>query len=266
MKKLINLLNRPYPESKDYKSHVKGLLLIGAFIGIFLYIFRPFNLHLAEQSLVLMCLGFGAITFVVSILYDFLLRILFKIKTVGSSYTFGKWLFSTMGLILVIGITNFFFLGYFLGINISGLWNMIFSTFLVGLFPLIFLGSYVVRTGEDKYGAIAKDLNQKISNKSSETIDVLGISSDSIRYIEAMQNYIRIWYVDEQLTNKTERTTIASIEAILGQSDLRRCHRSYIVNRSAITNVSGNAQGLQLTIKDSDTIVPVSRKYVDAFR
>ena len=144
---------------------------------------------------------------------------------------------------------------------------MVLSTFLIGLFPLVFLGSIAVIRGETKYGAIAKDLNQKAPVLANSSIQVLGVESNQIRYVEAMQNYIRIWYVEgDKLVNKTERSTLATIEAEIDSSALKRCHRSYIVNQSMIQDVKGNAQGLQLTLKDVKDTIPVSRKYVDSFR
>lgn len=68
-----------------------------------------------------------------------------------------------------------------MGIPLNGLGNMIFSTFLVGLFPLIFMGSFTVRQGEKKYGAIADGLNHRILVPASTTIQILGIDSDNIR-------------------------------------------------------------------------------------
>jgi len=222
---------------------------------------------MAGHSISSMCIGFGLITFGVSVVYDFLLRMVFKVKTAGKQYTLGKWIAITMGLILVIGVANFLFLSYAMGVPLSGLGNMIFSTFLVGLFPLVFMGSYAVRQGEKKYGAIADDINQRAQVATNSTFQIFGIDSDNIRYIEAMQNYIRIWYIDHNtLSQITERATLSTIEVELVSSSLKRCHRSYIVNTSAILTATGNAQGLQLKLKGVDETVPVSRKYVDAFR
>ena len=182
-------------------------------------------------------------------------------------YTLGKWIAITMGLILVIGFANFLFLSYVMGIPLNGLGNMIFSTFLVGLFPLIFMGSFAVRQGEKKYGAIADGFNHRILVPASTTIQILGIDSDNIRYIEAMQNYIKIYHEEDgSLINSVKRSTLSTIEADIAPTSLKRCHRSFIVNQSTIEKVKGNAQGLQLTLRDVIQTIPVSRKYVDSFR
>ena len=144
---------------------------------------------------------------------------------------------------------------------------MLLGTLLVGMFPLIFIGSIAVNQGEKKYGAIADDINQKSKLPPTNSIKVFNIHSGDIRYIEAMQNYIRIWHVDDgTLSQKTERATLTTIAVDLELTSLKRCHRSYIVNTSSVLRAEGNAQGLQLTLKDVTAPIPVSRKYVNDFR
>jgi len=267
VKQLIYFLKRPYPEQKDNQSYLLGIALISIFITLFLFTFQPFDLHLASDHPFIVCLGFGVITFIVSILYDFILHRVFHVKTKGQEYTLGKWIVITMGLILVIGIANYLFLDYLLQFHYVSLGNMILSTFLVGLFPLVFLGSMAVVKGERKYEAIAEDINQRPPRPDDKSIQVFGIDSNHIRYVEAMQNYIRLWYLEnDTLVNKTERSTLSTFEDQIKSTALKRCHRSYIVNPSMIQKVTGNAQGLQLKLKDVKETIPVSRKFVDDFR
>lgn len=264
---LIQLLKRPFPEEKDYWSYLRGIAWISLFITVFLYTFQPFNLDQSNVPILGMCIGFGVITFVVSIIYDWIMKKVLGFKTQGPKYTLGRWIAITLGLILLLGVVNFFYLSILVDIPYYNIWGMLFSTLVVGLFPLVFIGTIAVVKGEQKYGAIADNLQHQQTTISGSSISLFDIPSDQIRYIEAMQNYVRIWYFTEsQLTNHIERTTLAAIESLVHDSSLQRCHRSYIVNRSHIEAVAGNAQGLQLSLSKVTASIPVSRKYVDSFR
>jgi len=97
---------------------------------------------------------------------------------------------------------------------------------------------------------------------------VFDISVEKIRCIEAMQNYVNIAYlnVDGEFLERMERATLKSIlDKELGGSVVR-CHRSYIVNKTAISSISGNSQGLLISLKNCDKKIPVSRSYVSIFR
>ena len=97
---------------------------------------------------------------------------------------------------------------------------------------------------------------------------LMNLASHQIRYIEALQNYAKIGYINStgQLIERTERATLKSILNEVEGSPIVKCHRSFLVNREAIISTSGNAQGLLLTLSDCDKTIPVSRSYVPAFR
>jgi len=40
---LIKLLNQPFPSSEKASQEIKGSLFISCFVGLFLFIFRPFQ-------------------------------------------------------------------------------------------------------------------------------------------------------------------------------------------------------------------------------
>jgi len=94
------------------------------------------------------------------------------------------------------------------------------------------------------------------------------LSSEEIRYAEAMQNYVTVWfYKDGKLNKEMLRATIASVDEQLSECSVIRCHRSYLVNVDAIENVSGNAQGLRLKLRDiPQEEVPVSRSFIGEIR
>ena len=221
-----------------------------------------------------MCLGYGAVTFVTSLIYEFIVVRVLKIKRGKAIFTFGKWFVYLLGIMLFISVANFFFVGVVILDNIQ--WAafpyMIRGTFAIGIFPIVILGTIALLKKERKYQNISTEINQsKIqTSQNKQRFDslIFDISSSQIRYIEAMQNYINIGYVTEegQFMVETKRATLKSLSnEVLGQS-LLRCHRSYIVNHEFIEATSGNAQGLLLSLANCEKQIPVSRSYVTTFR
>ncbi len=102
----------------------------------------------------------------------------------------------------------------------------------------------------------------------SSDILLYDIQTSKIKYIEALQNYIKIGYLnsEEKLSEKMLRTTLKQVTSEVKDTAIVKCHRSFLVNREAITATTGNAQGLLLSLSNCDKKVPVSRKYIPIFR
>ena len=241
---------------------------------MFNYVFKPFGLHLLESGQLLLCLGYGLVTFVTALVYEFFVVWVLKIKRAQTVFTFGRWIVYMLGVLLMISLANFLFVRLIIFGDIQ--WGvfpyMVRGTFAIGVFPVVIIGVIALLKQEQKYQNISHQINQnplstKGSNQRTNT-QIFGISSSQIRYIEAMQNYINIAYVNQQgeLSIATQRATLKSLtDALLGES-LIRCHRSYIVNRDHITATSGNAQGLLISLADCEQQIPVSRSFVSLFR
>ncbi len=271
----IALMNKPFPQEQCFTESLKIITFISIFIVFFLYIFQPFGIHTINDGLFLLCLGFGLVTFFVSVLYEWIIVKVFKIKGPTSNFTFIKWVFYMIGVMLLISISNFIFvrITLFDGIQWGLLPNMIRGTFAIGLFPVIIVGALALLRQERKYQKIASEINEKTKiNDSGNTPNnestIFSISSHQIRYIEAMQNYINIIYINVHGEQKEqmERATLKSVSDEYACANIARCHRSFLVNQDAIIAVSGNAQGLLLSLSDCETKVPVSRSFVPFFR
>ena len=215
----------------------------------------------------LMCLGYGLVTFLTSLLVHLFLKHIVGLRMNDSSFTLGRWIVTTLLLLIVLGIANYYFMRTFFGPNSVVLLNIIVGTFIVGLFPIVFIGSMAVMRGERQYEAIATDLNtNKILAEIKQGQKLFDIDINAIRYIKSMQNYVTIGYVNQNFEKDIFRQTISALEDELANTSLIRCHRSYIVNLPHIEEVEGNAQGLRLQLSDTDEIVPVSRSYVSSVR
>ena len=270
---IVLFLKRPFPPTENWIDRIRLAFAIAIFVTFFLYIFEPFGLSNLSKNKFWICLGFGSATLVASLLFEVLIVKIFKWHDVPQNFTFGKWVLQAIGMILTISVANFLFGRWLQG---SMDWRffpqMIYATFAVGVFPTVVLGSLSMLRQEKIYKEIASGIND-LSQKSKETSrsqerTIGEIALSNIRYIESYQNYIKIGYIDNDtaLNESMQRATLKSLQSELEGTSIVKCHRSFLVNKDSIISVSGNAQGLLLTLEDCDKEIPVSRSFVPSFR
>ena len=266
---IINFINQPFPEEDNSKKYYLKLTIISLFVSLFILLFKPFGLHRLGNLIWTYAIIFGLITLLSSIVYDIIIKRIFRVKYTGPSFTLWKWLLSTLGLILFISISNYVFVRTTIIDSGLSLWNMIYATFIIGIFPIAFIGSLTVVAQSSKHQKIANDFKRNSSpqeNDDGKKELIHNIPIENILFIEAKQNYVDINYIDDnELNIETIRSTLTAIEK-LSHNGLTRCHRSFLVNLDKILSVKGNAQGLKLFLNYGDLIVPVSRKYISIFK
>jgi hypothetical protein len=217
LKDVVQLLNRPFPEMERL-AYLKLLISLSLFVTFFLYVFEPFGLSTLEDNQLLICLGFGSMTFVGALVYDFFFHLLLKLDSNPEKWTYGKWVLDNLGYMLFISMANFLYarlviIGF---INWEFFPQMIYSTFMIGIIPILSIGAWTLLRGEKKYQSIAEEINQG-KNSSAQVPDystaLFEIPTHQIRYIEALQNYIKIDYITPEgdLKEKIERTTLKGI-------------------------------------------------------
>ncbi|MBT8185081.1 MAG: LytTR family transcriptional regulator [Eudoraea sp.] len=268
------LLARPFPEVENGYIYIRDLLIFSVFITFFLYIFQPFGIATLESDKFLICLGFGGMTFLGTLVYELMVRTLLGLNRKPVKWTFGKWILNMLGIIFSISLANFLFIRLLIFGFIE--WNlfpsMIYGTFMVGIIPVVVYGFWFLNRNESKYQSISDEINQNYRSPAEQrpgnTPSIFDIPMHQIRYIEAMQNYSRIGFINArgELDIRTERITLKQILEEMSETSIVKCHRSFLVNKEAIIATSGNAQGLLLQLADCDKEVPVSRSLVHVFR
>jgi len=276
--KIVAFFNQPFPSSIETKDIIKESAIVGFLIFIILFLLQPFGLNGPPLSETLqITLSFGLMTFGVSLVFHFFLIRVLGFHSDKPSWTFGKWILSTFILILIINVANFLYMAMVMGyldFTWSHFMSQLYATLIVAIFPVVFFGTITMMNRQRKYEDLAKDIKvPDILENEQGTIDTITIPNQSISlvltiqdilYVEAMQNYATIHLVD----GRTEivRSTLKSLVDILAPHNIIRSHRSYLVNLKNVKKVSGNAQGLKLSMKDSEEMVPVSRKYIAIVR
>jgi len=214
---------------------------------------------------------YGSITFFVTLIVNSLIN--FFAQKDKPNWVFWKWILSTLFLILCIAFANYFYIilasnNY--QFNINHLFSILLNTLLLGVFPLIFIGSLLLFKSRHRNLKIANEMSisdKPIEVKNENQVVLIADKNyelDDLLFLEAMQNYVLIHSISSN--KKTVRSTLSNLENELADFNLVRCHRSYLVNVNAIESVSGNAQGLKLHLKNSSEIVPVSRKYISKMK
>ena len=267
-----SILNRPFPENQGPFGSLRMTVYVSIFITLFLLVFQPFGIVDLEDNKFWVCLGFGSMTFVGALLFESLVRVITRLFGGTGRWTLGKWLLNNLGILCFVSLANFLFARLYIFGYID--WQlfpaMLYSTFAVGILPLTILGGFLLLTQERKFQRIAGSINAQ--PKAPVPVDskqqLFNLPLAHIRYVEALQNYVKIHWVDAegQTRELVERATLKQIRETTRGGPLVPCHRSYLVNRAHVLRAEGNAQGLLLTLAGYAQPVPVSRRYVPAFR
>jgi hypothetical protein len=231
------------------KIKKKSLIFpIGVFIIFFLFIYitQPagiFNMNSEIRKLILILLlgtNYSIIAFFQS----------HKIKQYSSDLNKWKKILILFGIIAIIVsvlilyiihpfMTKNHFLRYlFTAISIV----TIFQTIIFYIFKsLFYIKEY---TNENKYYTFY-DNNTTFK-----------ISAKELLFIKASGNYIEIFEKDKV---HLIRSTLKKVLENSDDSDLIRCHKSYIINKNKIQTITGNTKGYKLKLKDYKDYLPISK-------
>ena len=269
------MLNKSYPFLPSYTVALKISFWVGLFIFLFLFIFQPFGLSSVPGNKLLIIAGYGLISFTITGLTLISIAIFFK----EHQWTILHQIFFYLVLLSFISLANFYYTqNLFPSFNYNP-FGFILYTLAVGIFPIIFL-TIVYQNFLNKNHTIESDkVNQALQSitgqtaSSIETISFkstqgqqLTIEQKNILFIESTANYLEVYYLqdDKMNTDKFRGTLKALLEKL--NPTFRKTHRAYVVNTQYIEQATGNAQGLKLSLKESNMSVPVSRTYVKEFR
>lgn len=280
MKNILKKLNEPFPESNSFQDDFRFIVGVGIFVTLFLYFFQPFGVNHYPGNPFWICAAFGVITIIVSSAYEFFCTYILKLKKDIPSWTLGKWIFFTVGLVSIIALSNYLFLFYmqWVSIDVDAFLQIFTGTLFIGLFPIVLSGLMIQMNADKRNQTQAIGMQealpalptviQEITLTNHTNQSALTLSANQLYYLEAMQNYVSIHHRKETTIEKVLfRHTLSAMEKQLQNTSIIRCHRSYLVNTNLIEKVTGNAQGLRLTLKGlPDVQIPVSRKYIPTLK
>lgn len=280
------VLQKPFFIITDAAYRWKQAASFGVFVFLFLWIFRPFQIETMDQPLVLICGGFGLVTFVSMVILNILVPKMTPVFFQEENWTVGKELLWTMVHISIIGVANFLFFSYY-GQRYFSLQVLLWFqgvTLAVGAIPsamvIIWKESQARRKFESGAGEMNKNLpaeqidpsNEPIQKKleiPSQTADEnLIIRPNDLFYVKAADNYVEVYYQsDGEFSRRILRNTLKAVEQDLeSYPNFFRCHKSYLVNLAHVHHLSGNAQGYKLHLHHIDEPIPVSRQHNESIK
>ena len=271
-----DFLNRPFSFNDDLKYNLQ--LSVGISIGMFLFFlfFQPLDLNNSDfNNRLVIIAGFGISTFLILGLNLILLPYLFP-----TFFQTGKWnlirdIILNMWIWILISTAYTFYARYVGLIEIT--YNSMFKLLLLGLAPVAIL--IVVNQNKilKRYLQNALELTKKLDQEEKATMnheDEIVIESDNksesikvnlneLLLIKSANNYIEVfWKKEDKIHKQLIRNTLTKVEMQLkNYPNLIRCHRTSVVNKSAIHKLTGGSQGLHIRMEGLDELIPVSRQY-----
>ena len=281
-----NWLLKPFPFVQSFWQALYISVVIGVFVTSFLYVFKPFDISEMGSPLLHLS-GYGLISFWVSYFAMQIQPIVFPKLFNHSSWNIWKNILFMIEILLLIALLNWIY-GIWLFNNIGedygashtepiSLIVNIGMTFSVGVFPIL-MANYML---EKKLFAqnikLAKVVTNAMGNAKPNTSDranleipanngnLVIVSSEDLLCVKAEGgNYVTIFWNEEggvikkQLWRITLKNLLTKIEK---DQDVLQCHKSFLVNRAFIIEVTGNARTLVLKVEGLDFEIPVSRNF-----
>ena len=280
---MLTFLTRPYYFEDSLSRRWRTVLLIAAFVFVFLWGFQPFQLSAYPGTKWLLVLGFAAVTLIVCAFFQVLLVQRLPEVFDPERWTTGKEITHLLLMIVFIGLGNTC-LSVAMKLVEGFWWGLLYFqiyTFAVSIFPVLFMVLIRERRLSSQYQSLSAELmpaslSAAASVPSDAAIEItasngktaIQLAPSAIYYLKSDANYIEIVFGHSQgIERRLFRNTLTAMEQQFRPYDyLFRCHKSYLVNVNRIERLSGNAQGLKIHFAELEDRVPVSRRYHDLLK
>ena len=271
------ILNKPFPLIKKTKHKIFVSFFISISIFVILLIFQPFGLDDIQYYKPIFIGGFFVITLFTVIICLFIFPKIFPKLFNEDKWTIKKDIIFILFQILIIAILNWLY-NSTVGKDITEQYNIfsfILITISVGFFPTILHVLIKEKILSKKHNKIAQSITNKIQIKnkiikeqkikisSENNNEQINLKSDELICIKSEGNYANIYfYVNNKLTKQLLRNSLTKLDKqLIIFENIKRCHRSYIVNFDNVEKVTGNARNYNLHITNLDFTIPVSRNF-----
>ena len=266
----------------DKRNLLTVRIISAAFVALALAIFKPFGLDAMQWQAYLHLLVIWVIGVGICIVTDSLLTYLFRMPSStqkGVSYIIHRnlWfqLINTPLIALAICLYRHFVLSGSVEGNMLS-WGNYLETLIIIAFCSFAIGLYWRFRFRSKYLEAELEEMQQINERlecmnapMSDWITLNGTTSETVRlqasnilYIESVGNYVKVCYLDDgsMPTIQTLRATSKNMEEALKEYPMViRCHRAFLVNLQQVEKIVSQSGILQLKMKHTGDILPVSR-------
>lgn len=105
--------------------------------------------------------------------------------------------------------------------------------------------------------------NALISFRDERGVLQLSVAKENLLYIESADNYVCIWYTkNDQLKKQLLRITMKEVSEQMAETNIIRCHRSYMVNLDLVKVMRREKENLFLELGVPNVKeIPISKTY-----
>lgn len=261
------------PEYIYEKSNIVRLILLTAlFALVFINIYKPFSSSNWYAVSEFKFFVFSSLIILTGVLVVVLSRIVMYYwgrKHAISTYGYGVWI------VLEIFFMSLFYTIYTLALNPEREYLNVFkesaiNTSLVLLLPYSVLHFYFSYQEKERQLRLLEEnrseaaMKQTVFSFYDEKNELrLSVKRSNLLYLESADNYVCIWYLNkEQLTKFMLRNSLKAIEESLAETNVLRCHRSFMVNFDQVKVIRREKDGVYLEL-DIEKVpdIPISKTY-----
>lgn len=275
-------LEQPYPFYYEGKKLLQILGIIFLISFFFNYMLQPFDVNTSEHKMNYFWISVIHSTSPILVL----LGISFSFKLLPKAtddWSIKNEFILIFFLVLFTGITQFLIRDIIYNNPLNWSWHYfkeeITNTFIAGLFlaPIVILINANRRQSINQINAnrITSELIKTPEHQNNTTVTIetevksekFSFESHHFIYAKSEGNYAEIFLKKEESIQKLiKRIPIKNLETQLSDFPfIIKTHRSILLNLNYIENVSGNAQGYKIQLKDCPNTVPVSRNFIQPF-
>lgn len=260
----------------DYINQKKNIIRLVAFTSIFALVFiniyKPFGSSNWYDVSAFMFFVYSLLLTLTGVLVVIISRLVmyFYAKKYDISYwQYAFWVF------LEILFMSLFYTLYTLFVSedrdlVEVFKTCIINTSLVLLLPYISLWFYFGwKESTVKLAKLSKEESSDTTSLGNipfydeKGVLRISINKDDILYIESCDNYVVIYYTGNNIIKKyLLRNRLKTIEDELSNTNIIRCHRTYLVNLEKAKVIRKESDGLYIELDTKDAKeIPVSKSY-----
>lgn len=261
------------------QNQLMMVLFVSLFAVVFINIFKPFgsedwmtkgkftSTQYLAWSTILVCMGMSIVAISRVIMYHYSKKPTHKITILK----YICWIIIEL-LLLSAAFTILALITSYGGatrdpleIYKNAMENTVFILFIPYLIGIMYL-SY-----QDKSAKLRTIMEENIGNKSTSFIAFrdergvlrLTVAKENLLYIESADNYISIWYLkNNQLKKQLLRLTLKELSAQLSETNVVRCHRSFMVNLDQVKVLRREKENMFIELGYQGVQeIPISKTY-----
>lgn len=262
----------------DKRYLIGSVVFVFTFSILFMAIYSPFSMTAWFSIYDKDHLGMTTAFYIVALAILLISKMMMYGYVSKTNFTLYKYILWVMAEIIIISLFYTYFTFIFVPSIEESFGDLLLKAF--GCILLIIAIPYTILTLYAAYKSKTEELEMlqyelNLSNEPSikypslvnlydyNGVLKLTINSDSLYYMESQDNYVKIYYENqEKLMSYMLRSRTKTIEENLADTSMVRCHRSYMVNVMKINHIKKGGKIRYIVLNNNDIKpIPVSKSY-----